>query len=114
MAWPLPSRRCVVIAVVLSWWLVIDRFDMPACGPLKLGGVASFPCLCIISSQLIITLTRRRVTPLQVANGVNIGDSLFDEEGAKIVPDIMKKAAEKVSDATQLMLLLSRISTSYS
>ena len=31
----------------------------------------------------------------KVINGTNIGSSLFDEEGAKIVPDIMKKAAEK-------------------
>merc|ERR1719162_1403456 len=28
-------------------------------------------------------------------NGCEIGASLFDEEGAKLVPDIMKKAAEK-------------------
>ena len=31
----------------------------------------------------------------RVVNGANIGSSLFDEEGAKIVPDIMKKASEK-------------------
>lgn len=31
----------------------------------------------------------------KVLNGTRIGSSLFDEEGAKIVPDIMKKAAEK-------------------
>jgi phosphoglycerate kinase len=31
----------------------------------------------------------------KVLNGTNIGSSLWDEEGAKIVPDIMKKAAEK-------------------
>jgi len=31
----------------------------------------------------------------RVINGTNIGASLFDEEGAKTVPDIMKKAAEK-------------------
>ena len=31
----------------------------------------------------------------KVLNGANIGSSLFDEEGAKIVPDIMKKAQEK-------------------
>ena len=31
----------------------------------------------------------------KVINGSDIGDSLFDEEGAKTVPDIMKKAAEK-------------------
>ena len=31
----------------------------------------------------------------KVINGSAIGDSLFDEEGAKTVPDIMKKAAEK-------------------
>jgi len=31
----------------------------------------------------------------KVLNGTNIGSSLFDEEGAKTVPDIMKKAAEK-------------------
>lgn len=28
----------------------------------------------------------------KVLTGANIGKSLFDEEGAKIVPDIMKKA----------------------
>jgi len=31
----------------------------------------------------------------KVLNGTNIGASLYDEEGAKTVPDIMKKAAEK-------------------
>ena len=31
----------------------------------------------------------------KVINGTNIGSSLYDEEGAKTVPDIMKKAAEK-------------------
>merc|ERR1719230_600115 len=31
----------------------------------------------------------------KVLNGTNIGSSLYDEEGAKIVPDIMKKAEEK-------------------
>merc|ERR1711937_571770 len=31
----------------------------------------------------------------KVLNGTQIGSSLFDEEGAKTVPDIMKKAAEK-------------------
>jgi phosphoglycerate kinase len=31
----------------------------------------------------------------KVLNGTRIGSSLFDEEGAKTVPDIMKKAAEK-------------------
>jgi phosphoglycerate kinase len=30
-----------------------------------------------------------------VLNGTSIGASLFDEEGAKMVPDIMAKAAEK-------------------
>ena len=28
----------------------------------------------------------------KVLNGTNIGSSLFDEEGAQTVPDIMKKA----------------------
>jgi len=32
---------------------------------------------------------------LKVNDGMAIGTSLYDEEGAKIVPDIMKKAAEK-------------------
>merc|ERR1712039_255154 len=32
-------------------------------------------------------------TFLKVNDGMSIGSSLFDEEGAKIVPDIMKKAA---------------------
>jgi len=31
----------------------------------------------------------------KVLNGTNIGASLYDEEGAEVVPDIMKKAAEK-------------------
>lgn len=31
----------------------------------------------------------------KVLHGTRIGSSLFDEEGAKIVPDIMKKAKEK-------------------
>jgi phosphoglycerate kinase len=31
----------------------------------------------------------------KVLTGANIGKSLFDEEGAKIVPDIMKKAKER-------------------
>lgn len=31
----------------------------------------------------------------KVLNGTDIGGSLFDEEGAEIVPDIMKKAEEK-------------------
>jgi len=34
-------------------------------------------------------------TFLKVTDGMNIGSSLYDEEGAKIVPDIVKKAAEK-------------------
>merc|ERR1712032_341528 len=34
-------------------------------------------------------------TFLKINNGMEIGNSLYDEEGAKIVPDIMKKAGEK-------------------
>merc|ERR1711953_367804 len=34
-------------------------------------------------------------TFLKVNDGMSIGSSLYDEEGAKIVPDIMKKAGEK-------------------
>lgn len=34
-------------------------------------------------------------TFLKVINGMEIGNSLYDEEGAKIVNDIMKKAADK-------------------
>merc|ERR1719163_789345 len=34
-------------------------------------------------------------TFLKVNDGMGIGSSLYDEDGAKIVPDIMKKAAEK-------------------
>merc|ERR1719484_362824 len=34
-------------------------------------------------------------TFLKVLNGVDIGGSLFDEEGAKIVQEIMDKAKEK-------------------
>jgi len=34
-------------------------------------------------------------TFLKVNDGMAIGNSLYDEEGAKIVPDIMKKATEK-------------------
>jgi len=34
-------------------------------------------------------------TFLKVNDGMSIGTSLYDEEGAKIVPDIMKKAKEK-------------------
>merc|ERR1712190_447187 len=34
-------------------------------------------------------------TFLKINNSMAIGTSLFDEEGAKTVPDIMKKAAEK-------------------
>merc|ERR1712127_527214 len=34
-------------------------------------------------------------TFLKVNDGMAIGTSLYDEEGAKIVPTIMKKAAEK-------------------
>eukprot|EP00928_Gymnodinium_smaydae_P020927 TRINITY_DN180_c1_g1_i1.p1 TRINITY_DN180_c1_g1~~TRINITY_DN180_c1_g1_i1.p1 ORF type:complete len:861 (+),score=246.89 TRINITY_DN180_c1_g1_i1:164-2746(+) len=34
-------------------------------------------------------------TFIKVLNGVDIGNSLFDEEGAKIVPEIMAKAKEK-------------------
>merc|ERR1712060_335629 len=34
-------------------------------------------------------------TFLKVINGVNIGSSLFDEEGSKIVGEIMDKAKEK-------------------
>merc|ERR1712039_403791 len=33
-------------------------------------------------------------TFLKVTDGMSIGSSLYDEEGAKVVPDIMKKAAE--------------------
>ena len=31
----------------------------------------------------------------KVIDSISIGNSLYDEEGAKIVPDYMKKAAEK-------------------
>lgn len=31
----------------------------------------------------------------KVLNGTHIGDSLYDEEGAKLVPEIMAKAAAK-------------------
>ena len=34
-------------------------------------------------------------TFLKVRDGMEIGDSLFDEEGAKIVPELLKKALEK-------------------
>merc|ERR1740130_1552080 len=34
-------------------------------------------------------------TFLKVINGIDIGGSLFDEDGAKIVPEIMAKAQEK-------------------
>merc|ERR1719420_1359577 len=34
-------------------------------------------------------------TFLKINDGMNIGTSLYDEEGAKIVPDIMAKAKEK-------------------
>merc|ERR1719183_2984249 len=34
-------------------------------------------------------------TFLKVNDGMSIGGSLYDEDGAKIVPDIMKKAGEK-------------------
>ncbi|CAJ0933834.1 unnamed protein product, partial [Mesorhabditis belari] len=34
-------------------------------------------------------------TILKVSKGVSIGKSLFDEEGAKIVPELLKKAEEK-------------------
>lgn len=34
-------------------------------------------------------------TFLKVNDGLSIGNSLFDEEGAKIVPEIMKKASDK-------------------
>merc|ERR1712151_691114 len=34
-------------------------------------------------------------TFIKILNGVDIGGSLFDEEGAKIVPQIMEKAKEK-------------------
>merc|ERR1712039_924140 len=34
-------------------------------------------------------------TFVKVLKGVSIGNSLFDEEGAKIVPEIMEKAKEK-------------------
>ncbi|CAE8614161.1 unnamed protein product, partial [Polarella glacialis] len=37
-------------------------------------------------------------TFLKVINGMEIGDSLYDEEGAKIVPEIMEKAKEKGVD----------------
>merc|ERR1719378_286242 len=34
-------------------------------------------------------------TFLKINDGMSIGTSLYDEEGAKIVPDIMAKAKEK-------------------
>ena len=34
-------------------------------------------------------------TFLKVNDGMSIGSSLYDDEGAKIVPDIMSKAKEK-------------------
>lgn len=34
-------------------------------------------------------------TFLKVRDGISIGDSIYDPEGAKIVPDLFKKAAEK-------------------
>jgi len=40
----------------------------------------------------------------KVLNGTDIGGSLYDEEGAEIVPDIMKKAEEKgVRSISQLI-----------
>merc|ERR1740123_780715 len=33
-------------------------------------------------------------TFLKISDGMSIGTSLYDEEGAKIVPDIMKKAKD--------------------
>jgi phosphoglycerate kinase len=42
----------------------------------------------IIGGGMAFTFTK-------VLNNMNIGKSLFDEEGAKIIPDIMKKAQER-------------------
>merc|ERR1711881_143678 len=45
--------------------------------------------------QLMIIGGGMAYTFLKVNDGMGIGGSLFDEEGAKIVPEIMEKAKEK-------------------
>ena len=48
-----------------------------------------------VTSPLHIAVTHHQ--PLQVMNGLNIGSSLYDEDGAKIVPQIIEKAKAKVT-----------------
>jgi len=94
--------------VKVSGFLVakeLDAFakviDVPALPVLAiLGGAKVSDKILLINNLLdkvniMIIGGGMAYTFLKVTNGMAIGTSLYDEDGAKIVPDIMKKAAEK-------------------
>merc|ERR1712084_145169 len=53
------------------------------------------PVLAILGGAKVIVGGGMAYTFLKVNEGMAIGTSLYDEEGAKIVPEIMAKAQEK-------------------
>merc|ERR1711907_443437 len=101
--------------------MVGEGFDIKATGQLMAGELDAFakvldepktPVLAILGGakvtdkiQLIFNLLDKvdkliigggmAFTFLKVNDGMSIGSSLYDEDGAKIVPDIMAKAKEK-------------------
>merc|ERR1712194_76929 len=88
-------------SVKCSGFLVAKVLDAPA-RPLTaiLGGAKVSDKIQLIKNMLdkvdvIIIGGGMAFTFLKVIHGMNIGSSLYDEEGAKIVPEIMEKAKEK-------------------
>eukprot|EP00930_Biecheleria_cincta_P063868 TRINITY_DN493_c0_g1_i5.p1 TRINITY_DN493_c0_g1~~TRINITY_DN493_c0_g1_i5.p1 ORF type:complete len:518 (-),score=157.58 TRINITY_DN493_c0_g1_i5:195-1748(-) len=76
---------------------VVDSPTKPVCG--ILGGAKVADKIQLIMSLLdkvdIMIIGGGMAFTFLKVDGCNIGASLYDEEGAKLVPDIKKKAAEK-------------------
>lgn len=77
---------------------VLDAPARPLCA--ILGGAKVSDKIQLIKNMLdkvniMIIGGGMAFTFLKIANGVTIGSSLFDEEGAKIVPEILAKAKER-------------------
>jgi len=76
---------------------VVESPTKPVCG--VLGGAKVADKIQLIMNLLdkvdILIIGGGMAFTFIKEAGVNIGDSLYDEEGAKLVPEIRKKAAEK-------------------
>merc|ERR1712176_165891 len=82
--------------------MVGEGFDVKATGGLMNAELAAFakvldnpgkPVLAILGGAKVTD--KIQLTFIKVNDGMSVGSSLYDEEGAKTVPDIMAKAKEK-------------------